>query len=52
VKDEKYDQSMARTNVISMSWIFRQRTNLVTINSEENMMYLLSVDPPFDAMFD
>jgi hypothetical protein len=52
VKDEKYDQSMARMNVFSMSWIFRQRTELVTINCEENFMYLLSVDPPFDALFD
>jgi hypothetical protein len=52
VKDKRYDQSMARMNVFSMSWIFRQRTELVTINSEENLVYLLSVDPPFDALFD
>jgi hypothetical protein len=54
VKDEMYDQSMARMKVFSMSWTFKQRTKLVTINSEENLMYLhvLSVDPPFDALFD
>jgi len=38
VKDENYDQSMGRMNVFSISWIFRQRTELVTINYEENLV--------------
>ena len=51
-KDEKYAHSMARMNIFSMICIFRQSTEIVTINSEENFMYLLSVDPPIDALFD
>jgi hypothetical protein len=43
---------MDRMNVFSMSWILRQLTELVIINSEDNLMFIHSVDPRFDALFD